>query len=266
MNNISLFFQKEIITYKRSKMMIELEEKFGFEYPELYKKLSEDGMLDWGLDVLRENRNQWEKEIVPKLLKNPPFLFTLPEELNFTLAFELISLTETKELLDNPPWPAHYKFVPFAKKDTEVYYAFIYQIEEDINLGEDIPIGLIYADTKEGEIVAKNLKDFIFRHLLEHAVGVPQGVDHYYYQEALIRTIENHKNYIPWKQFTRLQSIFKKPITKYKTTPTEEGGFLMKILDFVFRNYLGMISYEEFGAILQQEIGLERLDEEIMWD
>ena len=229
--------------------MTELEKEFGFEYPEFYKKLSEDGMLDWGIDLLRENPNQWEKEIAPRLLENPPFLFMpLLKIRDFGQNVELLSLTEIRELLENPPWPDHYQFVPFVKETGPVYYAFYYQPHQ----GEDIPIAFLYPDVTVGELVAKNLEDFMFRQLLQYAVYVPKGVDQDQYQKAINKMLESHENYLTLERFTKLQSIFKKPIAEHKYTGE---GFFMKLSNLIFgtRSYLGMISWEEFEA----EIGLE---------
>ena len=230
--------------------MTDLEEKFGFEYPTFYKKLAEDGMLDWEFDVLQENRNQWKEEIAPKFSENPPFLFSsLAKEIQLEGGFELLSPVAVNELLEDPPWPLHYQFIPFAKEIGPAYYGFYFQLKQ----GEDIPIAFLFPEMKDGEIVAKNLKDFIFRQLLQHAVHIPKSVDQDQYREELSKILESHKNYLSLEWYIKLHSIFQKPVTKYKHEAIKEGGFLIKIINFILRNYLGMISWEEFNSLRVEE-------------
>ena len=47
----------------------QIEQRYGFKYPELYHRLHNDGMLDWG-----EFGSNWHATYWEKFKSNPPLL------------------------------------------------------------------------------------------------------------------------------------------------------------------------------------------------
>jgi len=141
-----------------------IEQRFGFIYPELYKRLYENGMLDWG-----EFGPDWYATNWGKLKSDPPLLL-------FSLDIELLSLNEggsgmsvierTEELRDPNSCLAaapRFQFVPFAATGGGDVYAFQF----DKQNGEDVPVTFVPHDEDNATVLAKNLQDFIFRQMLE---------------------------------------------------------------------------------------------------
>lgn len=64
------------------------EAQYSISLPNLYKRLADDGMLDWG-----ELSSKWYSETFPKLLKHPPLLL-VGSEFELPHADELQGINE----------------------------------------------------------------------------------------------------------------------------------------------------------------------------
>jgi|GEM_PF-6066370 hypothetical protein len=64
----------------------QLEEKYGFAYPELYKRLYADGMLDWG-----QSSPDWFREVYPAIKEKPPLLLLMND-------FEVLPVKDIDEM------------------------------------------------------------------------------------------------------------------------------------------------------------------------
>ena len=138
----------------------QLETKYNFSYPSLYKTLFNDNKLNWmrGFDEPLSTEKSWAKDVYPTLKENPPLLlhsggsdFELltPYAL---LNFEFPKTWDTK---------AHH-FIPFAKDAEGNIYAFY----NNKKIDKQTPIVLIWEDD-ETEYIAKNFEDFVFLKMLE---------------------------------------------------------------------------------------------------
>ena len=234
------------------KQLEQIEKQFNFKYPDLYKKLYDDGMLDWG-----ENCQNWYAIYWEKFKNNPPLLL-------FGNDIELISFSilvqEVKALIEMLKDPEDYRktkpefqFVPFAQTGGGDLYVFQF----DKQSGDNVPITLLPHDWEEATILAKNLQDFIFRELLECVAEIGK------YSKAadgdlktnLSNMLKTHKPYLSRRQVTKIEEIYNRDLFEYKYQIPNGREF----------SAMGLISRDELEEILQQEIGFEDLDKEFVY-
>nr|WP_294783283.1 SMI1/KNR4 family protein [uncultured Flavobacterium sp.] len=188
----------------------EIEKKYGFEFPSLYKQLSEDGMLDMG-----EYGPKWYSDIYPSLRENPPLLL-------YTYDFELLDsesvATEIERLKDpngyrniNPK----FKFIPFAKSGGGDHYCFF--LNEENN--GDVPIVFVWHDKNEVNYLAKNLQDFIFDMILTDMCDQDsddEEIDDEEFESNMKSVFKSHTKYLTDRQNAILSAILERDIFDYE--------------------------------------------------
>ena len=130
----------------------EIEQTYGFQYPKLYHRLYEDGMLNvhW----------QW-KEVFPELKKNPPLLLFRDQFTALDDAEDIIN--RIKNNRSQRGIKTEYLLVPFAS-ECEGEVCFFYDREKP----EQPPVIVKdWYDFDAAEIIADNLQNFIFYRLLQ---------------------------------------------------------------------------------------------------
>ncbi|RUT70354.1 SMI1/KNR4 family protein [Flavobacterium cupreum] len=178
----------------------DIEKKYQFEYPILYKQLCEDGMLDLG-----ECGPNWYSHVYPKLKENPPLLL---HSYDFEL-LNLESITREIERLTDPDdyrqINKEFKFVPFAKSGAGDHFCFFLNEEENGN----VPIVLLCHDMSEAEYLAKNLGDFIFRTLLTDMSqqDMDDEEDEEEFRDNIEKVFKSHKKYLTEQQKEVLQDL-----------------------------------------------------------
>jgi len=212
----------------------QIEQRFGFKYPELYHTLFKDEMLATGIGQAWSDSRK----------DNPTLLMDAYD-------FELKALedipAEIEEMRDPENWrefDPKFKFVPFAMTFGGCSYAFQF----DRQNGDDVPITLVPHDFDKATTLAKNLQDFIFRMLLEGGYFTAEGYG--FWQEGvdlktnLFNHLQTHKAYLTQSRISILEDVYSREVKKH---PNSEPG---------------LISLNELEEILQREIGFEGLDEE----
>jgi hypothetical protein len=223
----------------------QIEQQFNFKYPELYKKLYDDGMLNSGGAYGQD----WYGKYYAKLAENPPMLF-------FGFDFELLKwdriVEEIKAFKDPNDYrqiKPEFQFVPFGRQKSSDLYVFQF----DKQNGADVPITLLYHDDTEAIILAKNLQDFIFRDLLEDLTSLQYSCtacgDFKTNSTNILRT---HRPYLKPSQVEKLEEIYSREMFEYEEKSSTGRGSLVK----------GLITQEELEEVLKQEIGFEGLDSE----
>ena len=226
----------------------QIEQQFNFKYPELYKKLYENGMLDWG-----ERGQNWYATYWEKFKVNPPLLL-------FGNDIELLEYNQIVEEIEAFKDPEDYRktkpefqFVPFAMTGGGDLYVFQF----DKQLGDDVPITLVPHDCEEATILAKNLQDFIFRELLECVAVIDE------YSKAaegdlkanLFNMLKTHKPYLNLQQIIKIEEIYNRELFDYKYKIPNGREF----------SETGLISEDELEETLKQEIGFADLDKEFVY-
>jgi len=142
--------------------LTDIEQHYRTSLPPLYRRLHEAGMLDWmgGYgDPLPENID-WVKDIYPKLHDNPPALFHTGGDLLMMTPRQIVAYEMPEE------WDIQrYTIVPFARGSEENVFAFVRERDSD----EEPMVALLWEDDTEGQIIAKNFEDFLFRTMVEAA-------------------------------------------------------------------------------------------------
>jgi len=140
--------------------LAELEKKYDYSFPQLYKTLFEVEMLNWmrGFDLPLEKSKTWAEDVYPTLKENPPLLLHSGGS-----DFELLRAEEMLQFAFPEEWDTHtHHFIPFAKTEEGNIYAFY----TNDTIGGESPVVLIWEDD-ETEYIAKNFEDFIFRKMME---------------------------------------------------------------------------------------------------
>ena len=226
----------------------EVEQCYNFSYPELYRQLFEDGMLDWG-----ESGPDWHARYYEKMKQNPPLLFWGDDfEL---LEFDRImkEIAEFKDPEDYRKIKPELQFVPFAQTGAGDLYVFQF---DEAN-GENIPITLAPHDEESATMLAKNLQDFIFRVLLEAVVEIDEysRIAEDDFEFNCMNILRTHKPYLTQKQFEILTEIYNRKLfdCTYKVPNGQEYSAK------------GLLSRDELKKILQQEIGFDKLNCEFVY-
>ena len=221
-----------------------IENKYKFKFPALFKQLWEEGMLDWmnGRTTPFDNNESWEKTIYPLIKENPPLLLH-----SGGFDFELLTQTEMLNFQFDELWDIEkHQFVPFAKTEEGNVYAFYKNLKID---GENAIVH-IWNDMNETEIVAKNFEDFIFRKMLEAIFDIDKddlsadykegGFDAY--RKDLVNDLRTISPYIDAEYIEILSKI-------YHQNEVVESMFAF-----------GLISQTELVNLVQKHLLFEELD------
>lgn len=221
-----------------------IEEKYGFTYPELYKQLCKDGMLNFG-----ETGPTWHTSEYPKLKENPPLLL-YGNDIEFVPIDQIEDIYEDLKDPEYPGFNPELNFVPFLQNGAGDSICFFLNEGN----GGDIPIAFVPHDSDEFEVHAKNLQDYIFREMLVAVVDV--------YKESLIadgftENIKNmynsHKKYLTDKQQHILEKIYARDLKEYT----------YKISEKYESDAEGLLTYDEYEKIIKKEIDFPLLDKEL---
>lgn len=227
-------------------ILTQLENEFQFTYPQVYKQLHDDQMLDWlrGWNEPWTKERNWSTEIYPQLKAYPPLLLHGTD-------FELLPLPEIAECLRNKPdyWDQQHQFIPFGISGAGDWYAFYYNMKD----GDNLPIAFVWHDMDEVNLLAANLNDFIFRQLLELTQYVTEAdvAQEAEYKNKLHLQLNSHKKYLSAEKVTLLEHIYERKIntsTRYSAGSGEPY------------NEYGILTSEEITVLLQEQIGFPLLN------
>jgi len=222
----------------------EIEKKYKFKFPKLFKQLWEDGMIDWmnGHSGEFGNNETWEATIYPVIKEKPPLLLHTGG-----FDFEMLRAEEMLNWKYDELWDIdEHSFIPFAKTDEGNVYAFY----EGIKTAGEYAIVYIWNDMNETEVLAKNFEDFIFRKMLEAAYDVDKDDLNADYKK------EGFSGYI--KDILKdLESISPYLNENYKQVLNEIYG-RKETLETMFT--YGLIEHEKLGLLIQEHLSFEELD------
>lgn len=225
--------------------LTDLEKELNITYPEIYKKLYADGMLNWG-----ESGTDWYENTFPTLKENPPLLlFGADIEIWDPLKYK----SGITEILNHEIYDIHEKFklVPFAKNGAGDLYVFQYDLEQN---GE-IPISFFPHDDDELEVLAKNFQDFMFRQLLESVTEIDEysmfeDEDEDEIKKHLNNQLRTHRPYLKEKHIEILEEIYARDIFEYT----------YKLPNGSEDEAEGLLTFDELDEILKREIDFEYLN------
>ena len=225
-----------------------LEKELNINYPEIYKNLYTNEMLNWG-----ESGNGWYDNVFPKLKENPPLLlFGNDIEIWNPIEYK----TEIAEILTRERFDIaeKYKLVPFAKSGGGDLYVFHY----DLQNGDDIPISFLPHDDCILQVLAKNFQDFIFRQMLEAVTEIDEysmfdDDDEHQIKENLKNQLRTHQPYLTSKQIEILENIYSREIFDYS----------YQLPNGYKDESRGLATFDEVEKIIKTEIDFEYFNKEI---
>ena len=222
----------------------EIEKKYGFEFPLLYKQLDADGMLDVG-----EYGPNWYAEVYPTLKENPPLLL-------HSYDFESLNLKSVAEEIEELQDPEDYrninpefKFIPFAKSGGGDHYCFF--LNEENN--GDVPIVFVWHDSNEVNYLAKNLQDFIFKVLLidMSKQDVYNELTDEEFRNDIESVFKSHKKYLTDRQNSILEEILKRDIIDYEINVSPK----------IVESARGLLTDFELESIVNEVIPFDKMNQ-----
>ena len=227
-------------------IVIDLEKKYNFQYPDLYKTCYANGFLNWGVP-----HKNWYAEVYPKLKSKPPLLV-------YANDFKIIDFQEIDEEMNTKSQPDYYlrinpafTLVPFAKNGAGDAYCFFYQ---EHNAAE-IPVVIRQHDTDEAIILAKNFSDFVFSEMLQSVCDIWDNA--LYFSGNLHENLRNfYKTHCfllsPERQML-LNSIFSRPLSSVtrlsgKKTVVEKGLLTDSELENIL---IAEINFDNWKAVFK---------------
>ncbi|WP_282628403.1 SMI1/KNR4 family protein [Empedobacter sedimenti] len=225
----------------------DLETELNIQYPEIYKELYANNMLDWGVEGAG-----WYSNVFPTLKANPPLLLfgndiEIWDPVDFKGGIEEMLNHEIYDLNEK------YKLAPFAQNGAGDMYVFQY----DLQNGDEIPISFFPHDDCMLQVLAKNLQDFIFRQLLESVTEIDEysmfdDDTEERIKEHLHNQLRTHKPYLKARQREILEEIYARDIFDYT----------YKLPNGHEAESRGLATFEEVEKILKTEIDFEFLNKE----
>ena len=222
----------------------DLEKEFNFTYPELYKQLYADRMLDWGSDG-----NGWYTNVFPTLKENPPLLLFGSD---IEIWDPIVYRDGIREMVNHEVYDINpkYQMVPLAKNGAGDLYVFQF----DMEINGEVPITFFGHDS-DAEILAKNLQDFMFRQLLESLTEIDEYSMLYEDSEEKIKQnlhnqLKTHRKYLKAEQVEILEDIYQLDIFEYTYKIPNGGEFEAK----------GLLTFDELEKLIKQEMAFEKLN------
>ncbi len=220
----------------------QVEQKYNIRYPELFRRLYSDGMLDWG-----ELSPGWYQREFPRLKENPPLLLAFGD-IEF---FYFDQVDQRMEDLMNPPYYRivdGLSFIPFGFNGAGDHYVFQF----DRAQGEDVPVVLMPHDDDSATIMARNLQDFIFSMLLselsgidEHSIFITSDGNN----TLAMNTLRTHGPYLTDRQVEVLTDLYNRPVVRFDGKYSNGASY----------SYRGIITYEEQEEIVKSVTGYDKL-------
>jgi len=228
----------------------DIEKKYDFTFPELFRKLWSDGMLDWmnGRTTSFKSDENWAKTIYPEIKDNPPLLLH-----SGGFDFEILRAEEILNFQFDELWDTEtHEFIPFAKTDEGNIYAFYKNLKKE---NEHVVV-YIWNDMNETEIIAKNFEDFIFRKMLEAIFDIDKddlkgdykdgGFQEY--QQDLLNDLKTIKPYI--------NQDYSKVLTNFYNKDVHENMFSYSLIskEELIETIDKYLNFEELDSVFEHEV------------
>ncbi|MDR0227563.1 MAG: SMI1/KNR4 family protein [Flavobacteriaceae bacterium] len=197
----------------------DLEVKFDFKYPILFKQMEEDGMFNIGAYGA-----MWYSTVFPLIKDNPTLLLHSDD-------YELLPIEQMEEEIawfrdpDNyMEIKEEYVFIPFAQNGAGDKYCFFVSAQKE----DDIPIVFVWHDDNEVIWEAKNIQDFVFKRILQDMTRVDtynkQSEEEF--KNNLVVTLKTHSRYLTQDKVALLERLTQRDIVVYESYGEVCKGFI----------------------------------------
>ena len=219
----------------------QIEQTYNFQYPKLYHRLWEDGMLN-----VRWQKERWWEEVFPELKKNPPLLLFRDQFMGLDDPEEIVNLIE--DYKSQRGIKAEYLLVPFAS-ECQGDVCFFYHREKP----EQPPV--IVKDWYEfgsAEILADNLQNFIFYGMLSmvHSIYTKAPICLGDFYENIANLFRTHRPYLNEEQAEVIEKIYSRKLTTYKAIQVKKDNLLTALIHY--QDYTALLSDEEFEELMKE--------------
>ncbi|WP_264553488.1 SMI1/KNR4 family protein [Flavobacterium sp. N2038] len=222
----------------------EIETKHSFKFPNLYKQLAADGMLDVG-----EYGPNWFTEVYPTLRDNPPLLLHSYDFESLNLKSVAEEIEELKDPEDYRNINPEFRFIPFAKSGGGDHYCFF--LNEENN--GDVPIVFVWHDMNEVDYLAKNLQEFIFKVLLidMSKQDLYNELSDEEFRNDIESVLKSHKKYLTDRQNEILSAILKREIIDYEINVSPK----------IKESARGLLTDVELESIVNEVIPFDKMNQ-----
>jgi len=200
----------------------EIEKELKVQFPEVYRRLYHDGMLDWGICS-----QEWAQTELQKMRAHPPLLL-------FAEDFRIIPLREIADRARKQKCKPEGAtvFVPFGRNLAGELYGFAFN-----DAGVMQAIYKINTRTEVSTFQARTLEEFIFRKLLQTAAEYPLDEDESLedFLTDAKAMLQSHASYLP----TSLAALLRQA---YAGTAKIDDGYVSLISD---EDYLSIFKSAE---------------------
>ena len=222
-----------------------IENTFDLKLPLLYKKLENDGMLQYS----NMFGSDWYSKVYPTLKNQPPLLL-------FAQNFELMSVRdvyeELREMQSYTHWLPDFKMIPFAGDGSGDRYAFYDDGKHDEANNSEPVIIHWWHDSDHCDTLAKNLQDFIFIKMLCCALEMDAENDLADDGEITINLnnmLATHSKYLTLSQAAVLKQIYSRAfneidgilsamqLPEYQQILLQEIGYCENLGSFAYTKY-----------------------------
>ncbi len=218
-----------------------IEEKYAYSFPLLYKKMWEEGMLNWmrGFEEPLEKGKSWAADVYPEIKEHPPALLH-----SGGLDFELLTPAQLLDFKYPELWNVEkHHFIPIGKMAEGNVYAFY----QNVKIEGENPVVLIWDDMDETEFYARNFEDFIFRKMLEATYDIDkEELEADYgkenpmeaYRADILRDLESISPYLKKEYVEILEALY-------------NGDISESLISYTIRGPRGI------GEIMEEKLGFE---------
>lgn len=174
-----------------------VENKYGFEFPQLYKTLLEDRMFDYTAPHYLLDYKFFGADLEP---------FSFEESIQNYEDFPFWDKDQSKQIF------------PFAQTGGGDWYGFCFSMKS----GTSLPIVLMSHDSDNALLLADNLEDFIFYKMLMASFKVDDECDDETFKTELQRVLSTHKKYLNKGYVKVLERLYTGQITSFSDDDIEE--------------------------------------------
>ncbi len=202
----------------------DIELKYGFQFPDIYKKLLKDAMFDY------DGKSD-----------------TLLDYQFYGVDLEVLPFSTAIKYYDDDPLikAKANKIFPFAITGAGDWYGFYFGLDQNNNP----PIVLVEHDSDEVVFYADNLENFIFYFLLRAACGVDKAKSDEFFIAELNRVFKTHEKYIEAEQVELLKEVYSREIKDQSDSELANSY-----------RYRGLLTYEEAGELFVKQTGFKMFD------
>ena len=231
-------------------MIDEIESKYKYKFPKLFKTLWNDGMLDWmnGRTTPFVANESWRTSIYPQIKEHPPILLHTGG-----FDFEMLGKDEILNFKFDEFWDMErHHFIPFAKTED----GDIFALYKNLKIDGECAVVCIWNDMNETEVLAKSFEDFIFRKMLEAIYDVDKVELEAHYQENgfedyrrdILLDLKSIRPYLNEAYVSKLEEIYHRKLIE------SDISYTLLAHDELCKCIKEYLDFDELDSVFEHEV------------